>query len=356
MFTLPPIPAIDHAARANASARQAQLTKPAGALGRLEEVALRLAGIQGRERPRCERAQVLVFAADHGVAKRGVSAYPAEVTAQMCHTFCAGGAAVNVLARQVGALVEVVDVGVATDLPAHPRLIDAKIASGTADFTEQAAMSVEQCDLALAAGATRARAAADQGMHALVLGEMGIANTTSAAALMAAYLGRSAEDCCGRGTGIDDAGLARKRATVNAGLARHRDAFGDPFDTLTALGGFEIAAMAGAMLQGASLRLAVVVDGFASSAAALAAINLDPAVKEFLVWSHCGAERAHRELLEAVDAEPLLDLGLRLGEGTGGALALHLMRAACRTLDEMATFEQAGVADGSPLRAALGGA
>ena len=338
-----PIPALDETARSVAAARQAQLTKPAGALGRLEELSLQLAAAQGRARPACERARVLVFAADHGVSAQGVSAYPAAVTAQMCANFCAGGGAANVLARQAGAEFELVDVGVAGKLAPHPLLVDAKLAPGSDDFTLGPAMSAATCARALAVGAARARRAADDGVQVLVVGEMGIGNTTSAAALMVAYLGCDVEDACGRGTGIDQAGLERKRAVVRAGLERHRAALGDAEATLAALGGLEIAAMAGAMLQAAALRLAVVVDGFISSAAALAALNLQPALKPYLFWSHVGAERGHRQLLDALDAEPLLALRLRLGEGTGGLLALHLLRAAARTLDAMATFGEAQV-------------
>jgi nicotinate-nucleotide--dimethylbenzimidazole phosphoribosyltransferase len=353
MFTLPPIPVPDDRCREAAALRQAQLTKPAGALGRLETLSLHLAAAQARERPRVERASVLVFAGDHGVARQGVSAYPQEVTAQMCLNFCRGGAAVNVLARQAGAEVEVIDVGVIGDLPPHPRLVSAKVAPGTADFTQQPAMGGRQCAQAMEAGAQAIRRAAAHGAHAVVLGEMGIANSTSAAALMAAYLGLPPEDCCGRGTGLDDAGVTRKCAVVARGLALHREELSDPLGALAALGGFELAALAGAALQAAALRLPVVVDGFIVSAAMLAAINLDPAVRPFLFWGHRSAEQAHRLLLDAVDADPLLDLHLRLGEGTGGVLALHLLRAACRTLEEMATFGDAGVATAAP-RAATG--
>jgi nicotinate-nucleotide--dimethylbenzimidazole phosphoribosyltransferase len=342
MWIVPTIPAPSAAARAAAAARQDRLTKPAGALGRLEALSLQIAAIQDREQPRCESARVLVCAGDHGIAERGVSAFPKAVTAQMCLNFLAGGAAVNVLARQAGATVEVLDVGVAADLPSHPQLVCAKVARGTRDFTREPAMTLGECELALNAGSERARSAAEAGHDVLVLGEMGIANTTSAAALMAAYLGMSAAACIGRGTGVDDAGLARKRAVVEEGLARHaqRD---DPLAVLAALGGLEIAAMAGAMIGGAAARRVVVVDGFISSAAALAALRLAPDIAPYLVFSHCGSETGHRRLLNKLGIDPLLALDLRLGEGTGGVLALHLLRAACRTLAEMATFDSAGV-------------
>lgn len=336
------IPLPSATARSAAAARQDQLTKPAGALGRLESLALELAAIQDRALPRCERAVVLVAAADHGVCARGVSAFPSAVTAQMCLNFCTGGAAVNVLARQAHIEVEVLDVGVASDLPTLPGLIAAKIARGTSDFTVGPAMTAGQLTAAMAAGAARAEFHAISN-DALVLGEMGIGNTTAAAALTAAYTGHSATDVCGRGTGVDDAGLSRKVAAVTAGHALHRQVFGDPRATLAALGGFEIAALAGAALRAAELRLAVVVDGYISTAAALAAVAIDPAVRPYLIFAHRGAEPGHRLALAHLQAQPLLELDLRLGEGTGGVLAVHLMRAACRTLTDMATFAEAAV-------------
>ena len=332
------IPAISQAARTAARARQPTLTKPPGALGRLEILAIDLAGIQDRALPRAESCQVLIAAGDHGVTKHGVSAYPSAVTAQMCLNFARGGAAVNVLARQAGATVRVLDVGVAEELPDLPGLIRAKVALGTADFTAGPAMTAAQVTAALAAGA----AAVDPG-DLLILGEMGIGNTTAAAALVAAYARISPTEACGRGTGIDDAGLARKIAVVEAGLTRHRHLLGDPQATLAALGGLEIAALAGAAVRAAEQRTAVVVDGFISTAAALAAVAIEPAVRPYLIFAHRSAEAGHRLALAHLGAEPLLDLDLRLGEGTGGVLAVHLLRAACRTLAEMATFSAAGV-------------
>jgi nicotinate-nucleotide--dimethylbenzimidazole phosphoribosyltransferase len=332
---------ISHAARAAATARQPTLTKPPGALGRLESLAIDLAGIQDRALPSAERCLVLIAAGDHGVARHGVSAYPSAVTAQMCLNFARGGAAVNVLARQAGASVRVLDVGVAEDLPDLPDLIRAKIARGTADFTTGPAMTSTQVTAALAAGA-----AAVSPCEVLVLGEMGIGNTTAAAALVAAYARITPSEACGRGTGIDDAGLARKIAVVEAGLTRHRQVLGDPQAILAALGGLEIAALAGAAVRAAEQRTAVVVDGFISTAAALAAVAIEPAVRPYLIFAHRSAEAGHRLALAHLAADPLLDLDLRLGEGTGGVLALHLLRAACRTLAEMATFSAAGVSSG----------
>ncbi len=285
---------------------------------------------------------VLIAAADHGVVAQGVSAFPAAVTAQMCLNFCAGGAAVNVLARQADADVEVLDVGVASDLPELAGLIRAKIAYGTADFTVSPAMTRAQLTTAMAAGAARVRfhsATCD----VMVLGEMGIGNSTAAAALTAAFAGLTPTQVCGPGTGVDAAGLARKIAAVTAGLALHRAALGDAQATLAALGGLEIAALAGAALAAAEARIPVVIDGYISTAAALAAVAIDPAVRPYLVFAHRGSEPGHRLALAHLNAQPLLELDLRLGEGTGGVLALHLLRAACRTLSEMATFAEAAV-------------
>lgn len=345
MWKIPGIPPVDDRAQSEAAARQQRLTKPAGSLGRLEQLSIQLAGIQGRAFPTCERAQVVVFAGDHGVAARGVSAYPQAVTAQMALNMAAGNAAINVLARQAGAGVQVVDVGIAGAVPAHPNLIAARLMDGTADFTQMPAMPIEICTQALGVGAELADKAANAGCSIFIAGDMGIANTTSAAALMAAYCRLDAEECCGRGTGVDDAGLARKRETVTLGLLRHKEALDDPLRTLACLGGLEIAAIAGAFLAAAGLRMAVVVDGFITGAAALAALRLQPDIAPYLLWSHCGAEHGHRRLLSEVGAQPLLQLGMRLGEGSGAALSLHLLRAACRTLAEMATFAQAGVSD-----------
>jgi nicotinate-nucleotide--dimethylbenzimidazole phosphoribosyltransferase len=349
------IPLPSDAARAAAAARQLELTKPPGALGRLEDLSLTLAAIQDRALPRCERALVLVAAADHGVCAQGVSAFPSAVTAQMCVNFCAGGAAINVLARHAQAKVEVLDVGVAGDLPALPGLIAAKVARGTADFTTAPAMTLAQVRAAMAAGAARATVHAAT-CDALVLGEMGIGNTTSAAALTAAFTGQAASAICGRGTGIDDAGLARKIAAVSAGLARHRNCLGDPLMTLAALGGLEIAALAGAALRAAELRLAIVVDGYISTAAVLAAAAIDPRLRPYLIFAHRGAEPGHQLALAHLQAQPLLDLELRLGEGSGGVLALHLLRAACQTLAEMATFSEAAVSGKLLAEAAHGSA
>jgi nicotinate-nucleotide--dimethylbenzimidazole phosphoribosyltransferase len=339
------IPPLDERARAKAIARQLVLTKPTGALGRLETLSTDLAAMQATAHPSCERVMVFIFAGDHGVAIHGVSAYPQAVTAQMCLNFCRGGAAVNVLARQVDATVVVVDVGVVETLPPHDGLVRAKVAAGTADFTTVPAMTMDQCGQAMLVGASQIQAAIERDVQVVVLGEMGIANTTSASALFAAYAGLPVATCVGRGTGINDDGLAKKQLIVQAGLLRHQALLGDKRAVLAALGGFEIAAMVGAMIAAAQQRVPVVVDGFIASAAALAAMQIEPAVRGYLIWAHRSAEGPHAALLDYMQASPLLDLGLRLGEGSGGVLAIHLLRAACRTLNDMATFADAGVTD-----------
>jgi nicotinate-nucleotide--dimethylbenzimidazole phosphoribosyltransferase len=339
------IPPLDERSREKAMTRQLKLTKPAGALGRLETLSADLAAMQATANPSCERVTVLIFAGDHGVAAQGVSAYPQSVTAQMCLNFCRGGAAINVLARQIGASVMVIDVGVCETLPPHEGLVQAKVAAGTADFTVALAMTEEQCAQAMQVGATQVKVAIDRDAQVLVLGEMGIANTTSASALFAAYTGLPIEQCVGRGTGISNDVLSRKLQVVQAGLSRHAQVLADAKGILTALGGFEIAAMVGGMIAAAQHRVPVVVDGFIASAAALAAIKLEPAVRNYLIWSHRSAESPHAALLDYLQAQPLLDLGMRLGEGSGGVLAIHLLRAACRTLNDMATFHDAGVTE-----------
>jgi nicotinate-nucleotide--dimethylbenzimidazole phosphoribosyltransferase len=315
-------------------------TKPPGSLGALETLAARIAQIQRRLAPRIEHAQALVFAGDHGVTAEGISAYPAAVTAQMVSNFLDGGAAICVLARQFDAELTVIDAGVAAELGAHPRLLPRKIAMGTANFAETPAMSAQQCIDALNAGIATGQTLAPHG--AAILGEMGIGNTTSAAALMHALTGLPAADCVGRGTGAGDAMLLHKAAVVEAAVARH-GAGAHALDTLARYGGFEIAMMAGAMLGAASQRQVVVIDGFIATAAAAIALKLVPALHGYCVFAHVSAEAPHRRWLQALQAQPLLDLGLRLGEGSGAILALPLLHAAAAILREMATFTGAGV-------------
>ncbi|WP_420993450.1 nicotinate-nucleotide--dimethylbenzimidazole phosphoribosyltransferase [Cupriavidus sp. 30B13] len=321
-------------------------TKPLGALGRLESLALQIGLITGSTAPALRRPAVIVFAADHGIADAGVSAYPAEVTAQMVLNFLGGGAAINVFARQHGLALEVVDAGVRAPLPAAPGLVNCRIAAGTHNFARERAMSAEQAEAALTAGMARVLRHAQQGTNAIAFGEMGIANTSSAACLMSRLTGTPLDECIGRGTGLDDSGLARKRAVLAQALDLHADAV-EPLDALAAFGGFEVAMMAGAFLAAAASRMVIVVDGFIASAALLVAQRLDPAVLDYCVFSHCSHEHGHRRLLAQFGAEPLLALDLRLGEGTGAALAYPLLVSAAAFLREMATFGGAGVSTAS---------
>jgi nicotinate-nucleotide--dimethylbenzimidazole phosphoribosyltransferase len=317
-------------------------TKPVGALGQLEVLAIQLACLQATLAPRVTHARAIVFAADHGVADDGVSAYPRSVTAQMVANFAAGGAAICVLARAADASLEVVDVGV--DADATPAgVIAARVRRGTRNLRLEPAMTPTECEAALAAGRDAAARAIDAGADAILLGEMGIGNTTAAAALTSAFTNAAPEQTVGRGSGIDDAALARKRTVVHEALARHAPLLDDPRATLGALGGLEIAAMTGAAIAAAAARRVVLVDGYIATAAALAAVRLAPTTRRALVFAHRGAEPGHAIALAALDATPLLALDLRLGEGTGAALALPLVRAAARLLDEMATFTSAGV-------------
>ncbi|KAF1049241.1 MAG: Nicotinate-nucleotide--dimethylbenzimidazole phosphoribosyltransferase [Xylophilus sp.] len=316
-------------------------TKPLGALGRIEPLALRLGLILGSEAPRLAHPQMLVCAADHGLAARGVSAYPSDVTWQMVENFLAGGAAVSVLARQHGLALTVVDCGVRHEFQPRPGLVDRRIAPGTADASQGPAMTPAQRDRAIANGREVVRVLPG---NALLLGEMGIGSTSAASLLLARLSGRPVEDCTGSGTGLDAGGVRRKTAVLREVLARHAGAV-EPLDALAAFGGFEVATLVGAVLQAAGERRVIVVDGFITSAAVLVAARLRPYVLQRCVFAHRSGERGHGLMLEQLGAEPLLDLGLRLGEGSGAALAWPLLVSAGAVLDEMASFESAGVAD-----------
>lgn len=328
-----------------ARTRQALLTKPAGSLGRLENLSIQLAGITARPRPRFTEKVVLVMAGDHGVAAAGVSAYPPEVTPQMVQNFLHGGAAINVLARLARARVVVVDMGVAAELPAHPQLVERKIAFGTGNIVVEPAMSRAEAEAALNAGAEVVLAEQGQGMDVLVLGDMGIGNTTPSAAIACAILGVDPTALVGRGTGVDDAGLVRKQTAVAQALKRHQPDSKDGLDVLAKVGGFEIGGLAGAVIAAAAQRIPIIVDGFITTAAAMIAVTLVPEVRPYLIASHCSQESGHAAMLAWLELEPLFDLGLRLGEGSGAALALPLVEAAARLLDEMATFGEAGVSE-----------
>ncbi|MEN8141361.1 MAG: nicotinate-nucleotide--dimethylbenzimidazole phosphoribosyltransferase [Thermodesulfobacteriota bacterium] len=328
---------------AAAQERLDNLTKPLGALGRLEEAARQLCAIQQTLTPSVAVKKIITFAGDHGVVAEGVSAVPAEVTQQMVHNFLAGGAGVNVLARQAGAEVRVVDVGVAAELSA-PGLLVHKVKAGTDNLRHGPAMSEAEALAAIGVGAQVAASAMADGAQLLGTGEMGIGNTTPSAALFAAYLGLTAEEITGRGTGLDDAGLARKVKVIDEALAVNRQRVKNgPLATLAALGGLEIAAICGMILAAAGKRVAVVVDGFISSAGALAALKMQPAVADYLFFSHMSAEQGHRHFFTEMNFSPLLHLDLRLGEGTGAALAMPIIEAGVKIITEMATFAEAGV-------------
>ena len=339
-FQIPRVaPTHDTALRQQLQSRVDGKTKPLGALGRLESLAVQLGLVQRSVTPQLRDPQLVVFAADHGLAARGVSAYPSDVTWQMVENFLAGGAAVSVLARQHGIVLTVVDAGVRHDFAPRAGLLQRKIAMGTADSSAGSAMTAAQCGHALQAGAEVVRGLPG---NALLLGEMGIANTSSAALLLARLSGEPIAACTGRGTGLDAAGLARKCAVLAEVLQRHSDAT-EPLDALAAFGGFEIAMMAGAALQAAAERRVVVVDGFICGAAVLVASKLAPAVLDHCVFAHRSDEAGHALMLKHLGARPLLDLGLRLGEGSGAALAWPLIASAVLLLREMASFDSAAV-------------
>ncbi|MEK8211869.1 nicotinate-nucleotide--dimethylbenzimidazole phosphoribosyltransferase [Paenibacillus sp. FSL L8-0463] len=332
----------DEQAILRAGDRLNSLTKPPGSLGRLEALAVRLAGISGVEQPSYGKRTVVVMAADHGVCSEGVSAFPQEVTVQMAHNFLSGGAAVNVLARQGGAEVKLVDIGIGGDL-SHPELIDRKVRRGTCNMAQGPAMSREEALRAILAGVNVAEEAVKSGTEILITGEMGIGNTTASAAVLCALEGIPAETAVGRGTGIDDERLRHKIAVVERALQINAPDPDDAIDVLAKVGGLEIAGLAGLILGAAAARVPVVLDGFISGAAALAAKALAPESIHYMIASHVSGEQGHKLMLERLGLEALLDLGLRLGEGTGGALCLHLIEAVCRIMREMATFESAGV-------------
>ena len=338
---------LDEAAMAEARARLDRLTKPPGSLGRLEELVMLVAGITARAEATVARPAVVVAAADHGVARQGVSAYPQPVTAQMVANFLAGGAAISVLARHAGASVTIVDVGVVSpiEIPAvtAARLVSAPVAAGTADMTAGPAMAAAEVTKAIDVGRRAVDELIDEGADVVAAGEMGIGNTTSASAIVAALTGASIETVTGRGTGIDDAGWARKVATIRRALDVNRPNRADPLGVLAAVGGLEIAALVGVMEAAAMRRIPVVLDGFITAAAALIAVRHEPAIRGCLIASHRSVEPGHAIVLDELGLRPLLELDLRLGEGTGAALALGLLRAATAVRDEMATFESAAI-------------
>jgi nicotinate-nucleotide--dimethylbenzimidazole phosphoribosyltransferase len=340
------IPPPDEEAMREAAARQALLTKPAGSLGVLEELSIRLAGMTGRIDPPLGDAVVFVLAADHGVAAEGVSAYPREVTAQMVLNFVRGGAAINVLAREANARIVVADLGVDADLPSGPQLHALKVRRGTASITRGPAMTVDEAVQAIDAGRSLVQEQLGVGLDVALTGDMGIGNTTASAALVSALSGLDPGDVVGRGTGVDDAGFARKLAAVRQALRVNAASIASgPLEALAATGGFEIAGLVGVMITAAQARRPVIIDGFISGAAAMAAAAIAPGLPAYMIASHRSHELGHAVVLERLGLRPLLNLDLRLGEGTGAALALPVVRASVRLLTEMATFGEAGVAE-----------
>ena len=339
----PSIPKIDETARKTAVSRQNQLTKPAGSLGRLEEIAVQIAGITGNPRPHFQQKGVIIMAGDHGVSTEGVSAYPAEVTPQMVLNFLYGGAAVNVLAKQAGASVTIVDVGINCEMPKHPFLQQRKVKMGTNNMTKGAAMSRAEVEQALQVGLDVVQHKIDDGLNLVAIGEMGIGNTTAATAITAVFTQQPIAKITGRGTGIDDQRLAHKIQIIERAIAVNQPNAEDPLDVLAKVGGLEIAGLVGVVVGAAVNRVPVVMDGFIASSAALVAAKLVPEIRPYLIAGHSSVEPGHQAILKELNLEPLLHLDLSLGEGTGAVLAFHLIEAAVRTLDEMATFAEAAV-------------
>lgn len=331
------IPAIDRTLEPALRAKLDGLAKPPGSLGRMEALATQLGLIQQSLAPKVDRAILFVFAGDHGLTQEGVSSYPASVTIAMVQSFLAKRASANAFAAATDTQVRVVDAGVAAELAPHPALLNAKIAQGTRNAVREPAMTLAQCEAAIACGAEIAGKAAAEGFDVIALGEMGIGNSASAALLMHRLAPAPLPACVGMGTGHDAAGLARKLATLERAAARSPASA--PLDVLAEFGGFEIAMMAGAILGAAQARTAVLVDGFIASAAALAAIRLNPEALDYCIFAHCSAEAGHRRMLDSIGVSPLLDLGLRLGEGTGGLLCVPLLRAAARILTDIASLD-----------------
>jgi nicotinate-nucleotide--dimethylbenzimidazole phosphoribosyltransferase len=330
---------------AKAKERQAMLTKPTGSLGRLEQLSIQITGIQGRPISQIKQKAVIVMSADHGVAARGTSAYPQEVTAQMVLNFLHGGAGINVISRQVGARVIIVDMGVAVKLEATPGLLSRRIAAGTQDMSRGPAMTVAQARQALETGIEIVTAEIKKGLDIVATGDMGIGNTTASSAICAIMTGKTIAEVTGRGTGLDNKQLQQKIRIINESIAFNKPESAKPLEVLAKVGGFEIGGLAGVILGAAAHRVPVVIDGFISGAAALIAAGLCPQSKDYMIAGHCSVEPGHKLLLQYLGLKPLLDMEMRLGEGTGAALAMSLAEISVRILNEMATFAEAGVSD-----------
>lgn len=342
--TIKKIGALDEHVISAARARQDILTKPAGSLGTLEDISTKVAGITGNAMPEMKDKLIITMAGDHGVTDDGVSAYPKAVTAQMVYNFLNDGAAINVLARHAGARVVIVDMGVAVDFT-HERLVSKKIAYGTANMAKGPAMTYEDAVRSIEAGIEVFESEAKKGVDIVGVGDMGIGNTTSSSAIVAVITGEAVKKVTGRGTGIDDAGLEKKIAVIEEAIRVNKPNNKDAIEVLAKVGGFEIGGMAGVILAAASHSVPVVIDGFISGTAALVAYGIAPAVKDYMIAAHRSVERGHSVTLDYIGLKPLLDLDMRLGEGTGAALGISIVDAACKILGEMATFEDAGVSE-----------
>ena len=353
-----PATTLSEAARVAALARQGQLTKPPGALGRLEDIAVQFAAFQGVEKPNVQRVHISIFAADHGVAEENVSLFPQAVTAEMVRNFARGGAAISVLAQHLNAELEVINLGTVSVVEPLKNVRDERIAAGSANFAKAAAMTQSQCQQALQAGRNAVLRAQQNGAQLFIGGEMGIANTTSASAIACALLGESPQKLAGRGTGLDAAGVSHKAQVIAQALALHGflpsslgrwgNAVGTqdaPMEILRCLGGFEIAGLAGAYIAAAQQGLPILVDGFISSVAALVAVRINHSVRDWMLFAHTSAEAGHQRVLTALDAQALLQLGMRLGEGSGAAVVVPLIQLACTLHSGMATFVEAGVSE-----------
>jgi nicotinate-nucleotide--dimethylbenzimidazole phosphoribosyltransferase len=344
--TINKIKPLDKTAMAEARTRQDKLTKPAGSLGRLEELSIQIAGIQGKARPVIENKAMITMAGDHGIVDEKIGNWPREVTAQMVENFLRGGAGINVLARQAGARIVFVDMGIASDLKPSPQLVVRKIGYGTKNMFLGPAITREQAVKAVEAGIEIVSGEADKGLDIVGTGDMGIGNTTVSSAIFAAMTGKPVEEVTGRGTGLTDEQLAHKISVIKRALTVNKPDPSQPLDVLAKVGGFEIGGLAGVMLGAAARRIPVLIDGFISGAAALIAVALAPQLKDFIIAAHCSAEAGHAAMLKHLGLKPLLNLDMRLGEGTGAALGIFIAEAAVRTLNEMATFAEAGVSEG----------
>ena len=338
---------IDKSLMDKAQERLDNLTKPQGSLGRLEELAKLIVGITGKENLTLKNKVIFTLVGDHGVTEEGVSAFPKEVTPQMVYNFLRGGAGINVLANHVGARVRVVDMGVASDLESHPELVIKKINYGTKNMTKGPAMTREEAIKSIEAGIEAFKEEFHKGIDIVGTGDMGIGNTTPSSAITAVFTGKPVKDVTGRGTGVDDNGLKNKIDIIKRALKVNKLDSKDAIDVLSKVGGFEIGGLAGIILAAASRRVPVVIDGFISGAAALIAYHLEPKVKDYMIAGHCSVESGHKVVLKYIGLEPILDLNLRLGEGTGAALAMNIIDAGLKIMTQMATFKNAGVSEKS---------